>query len=180
MGPSPQAAEPPATFSFQPMEFSYGQVLAKGGLNNKPSPMVTRREYVGEEQFIFAKLAVNEPWLCKSVCGTTSASNGGIGRTRLLKQLHELVEKACDGLLESKGQDEVNEDDMNDPTNEVDPMNEVDGGDEMMSTPVKTRGRGVKRKRNVGKGERFVAELPETCRELYPKCNKMRSVPLFL
>jgi hypothetical protein len=98
----------------------------------------------------------------------------------LLKQLHELVEKACDGLLESKGQDEVNEDDMNDPTNEVGPMNEVDGGDEMMSTPVKTRGRGVKRKRNVGKGKRFVAELPETCRELDPKCKKMRSVTLFL
>lgn len=139
----PQTLATTKGLSFPRMEFNYGQIRATGGLSNKALPMETRREFVGKDQVIYAKMSMTEPWLCRAVCGSSSVSNGGVGRTTLLKQLLDFVGKACDGDLESKAVRKEGKD--ADADGEFDPMLDVDGGDDALRTPIKTAVAGVSR-----------------------------------
>ena len=76
----------PDLWNFKDLQFEYGQVLCKGGLNTKVLPMVTRKVGFGSTAILFVKMGVAENWLRKSVSGATSVYGSGISRTNLRKK----------------------------------------------------------------------------------------------
>ena len=146
----------------KPCRFEYGEVQMYGGMNGKAMSMLTKKIQCGKEAKLFVKLSTQEGWLIKAATGQSRGSNTSFRRTGLLDTLHAIVEKACDGEIDSKGDGDEDEED-------VDPMNDVDAGADGDSPG--SRGYGVKRPRyykNHAKYRRVVVEVPAICPEDAP------------
>ena len=129
---------------FMNVNFEYGKIHFVGGMLKKSLPMTTRQVDHGGKTTIFVKMSVNEPWLLQSTVGPKGPTKASFGRTTLLDQLREVLERACN----DDGAEDIScvgdaEDAVGD---EVDPMQELEINDSEGGRSS-TCGRGAKRKR---------------------------------
>ena len=169
---------------FRGVEFEYGRIHISGGHCSHPLP-ATSKTFTGSDnqQHVFVKLGVKEPWLLSCVCGSRCNSKAkAFGRTSLLDVLHMIVKRKCDGLdVPSDTQD------MSVVGEDFDPMSELDRSSVTETqTPVTTlvvgrRTTGRSRYyQNMAKNSIVTVNLPTRCHEIDPSCKQMRPVKLFI
>jgi hypothetical protein len=88
---------PKAKNKFRAAKVMDDQVLVTGGYNYTPTPCQNRTLMQGQEKLVFLRVEAREPWLLKGASGLKYVSEGLTGRTTLVKELRQHLEKACDG-----------------------------------------------------------------------------------
>ena len=71
------------SMSFKPVEFSYGQVLMRGGRSAKAVCMPTRKLMIDGHDVVFTHFAPSLPWVMKCVTGQINISRSALNRTTL-------------------------------------------------------------------------------------------------
>ena len=149
--------------SFKPVQFSYGQVLVRGGRSAKANFMQTRKIVIEGHDAVFAHFSNNLPWVMKCVTGQINASRACMGRCKLSTDIFRRVHAACDSGVVA--------------IDEPDPMNAIDDG----STEKKEEGKAKRsRKANMCKGMCIKLEFPSQCLEAYPNCMSTRTITVFV
>ena len=121
---------------YKPVNFVFGQIHIGGGHATKASPVISKavKETDGSTTN-YVKMAHTEHWLALAATGVAKWRAGSFGRTSLLDQLGETVQKYADG-------------DVGDPlpvkdSEEYDPMTEVDQEQQPANiSPYKTKTQG--------------------------------------
>ena len=162
-------------------EFSYGDILCKGGMNKgRPLPMRIRKEMCDKPE-TFVKMDVSEPWLCKAVTGKTNWRHTSIRRTSLLETLlqQHIIPAlgVCPDEVEAVEEDKDTDDD---------PMDEVAApvvtglpGRVYSGNNLSTKWRRNKG-RNPGRGRILKCEMPMKAPEAFPDCAERRIVTVFV
>lgn len=146
--------------SFKPVQFSYGQVLVRGGRSSKPVSMQTRKIVIEGRDVVFAHFSQYLPWVMKCVTGQINASRACMGRCKLPLELLRRVQAACDSGSVA----------------EQDPMNDIDDG----AADGAARPGKKKRKANMCKGMCIKLEFPSKCPEAHPDCETTQTVTVFV
>ena len=82
---------------FRPLKVCDEQLLVTGGYNRQPEPCPYKSSIHEHEKLLFLRVEAREPWLVKGACGYRQISKGLSGRTTLLDELRDKLERACDG-----------------------------------------------------------------------------------
>ena len=168
----------PLMAGFRTAKFDTDQVLITAGTCSKRMSMETRRVQTGGKSVLFALINMRQEWLHKAIAGADQRTASGGGRSRiarvgLMTEFHNIVQKAWQGDIE-----EEEEEAPDDDAGSADPMNDLDAPD--VQTPIKTRGRGVKRKKHKTGGRVLSCEFPLECPEANPGCKEKRVARLFV
>ena len=161
---------------FRPGKFEHSKVHYCGGLLKKPMPLNTKKVPVHDGEKIFVKMSASEPWLIGAVTGTRT--HGLLGRTTLLTTLHEFVEKACNGELDTRAAEEEGGDEY-DPMEEI----EVDDDDNPRSRGVGYIDPNSKRARyqkNKAKNRLLTVTVPAVAPEQDPMSTSTRTIKLYV
>ena len=150
--------------SFKPVQFSYGQVLVRGGRSAKANFMQTRKIVVEGRDVVFAHFSQYLPWVMKCVTGQINASRACMGRCKLPMDILRRVQAACDSGIVA-------------PSDEQDPMNDIDDG--AAKKEVKA-GKKKERKANMCKGMCIKLEFPTKCLEAHPDCETTQTITVFV
>ena len=145
---------------FLPVEFAYGQILCRGGLNKRALPMKTQKVVLNGEAHIFVKMGFCESWLCKAVTGQACPQRTSITRTTLLDDLLKRIKGACDGEETTQAE------------GAGDPMNEVEAC--RVAQPNK------RRKTNKARKTCILVDLPDRCPEVDPGGLLTRAITLYV
>lgn len=162
---------------FKPVKFSFGQIHFSGGFVGKPIPVNSRTvsDESGHSNMTFVKMACSETWLLLATTGHKRHNAGSFGRTSLLEDLRDKVQKYCDGEVSSSSAVPV-------AIEEYDPMMEVeqDREDSELS-PCKIKSQGYKRMRyykNSARQSVATIDMPARCPEEDPDCTEVRQIKL--
>jgi len=167
-----ETGDHPAMKGYKNAIFETDQVFIKVGVSSKYWPMQTRQVSILGVRSTFTLVNTRSEWLHKSICGSAAGGRSSLNRIGLLKDLHDAVQKAMEG--EDEGDEEVY-----DVVDVDDPMNDIDAP--AVETPIKTRGRGAKRKRtNTGRGKVVTVQLPLEPPEVNPFCIETRTARLYV
>ena len=159
---------------FKPVRFSFGQIHVSGGLAGKPQPVNSKTvgDSAGEGNMTFVKMSSGEQWLTCATTGQRRYSGGSFGRTSLLDELRDKVQKYCDGEGPSSSGDAM-------PSDDYDPMMEVEQEQVDGESPIKTKGQGQKRVRyyrNAAKNSVATFPMLVRCPEEDPECTEVRNI----
>ena len=163
---SESAVAETTTKGFKPVQFAWGQILCRGGQNNKPLPITTLKIMIQGQPHQFCKMSTKEPWLCKAVTGHTCPQRTSISRASLISDLLAKGKDAADG-----NGDSVNADLKSDPMNEVDAS---------AQPPDAKRRRNARRPTNKARHSCIVIDFPSKCPEMHPECTDMRSITVYV
>ena len=155
------------TKGFKPVQFAWGQILCRGGQNNKPLPITTLKIMIQGQPHQFCKMSTKEPWLCKAVTGHTCPQRTSISRASLLSDLLAKVKDAADGNGDSVNADVA-----------ADPMNAVEGG--VPPPQAKKQRRNWRATTNKVRNTCIVLDFPSKCPEMHPECTDTRSITLYV
>ena len=84
---------------FKPVKFSFAQIHISGGHGAKPIPVTSKT--VSDPIGTFVNMSCSEAWLVFAATGSTKYLAGSFGRTSLLEDLRDKVQKHCDGDMSS-------------------------------------------------------------------------------
>ena len=82
---------------FRPVKIDDQQLLVSGGYNRRSEPVPFRTKTVDNEKLVFLRMEAREPWLIKACTGSTRILPGLSGRTTLISELRDKLQRACDG-----------------------------------------------------------------------------------
>ena len=162
---------------YKPLKFVFGQIHISGGHGTKPSPVISKavKETDGSTTN-YVKMAHTEVWLALAATGVSKWRAGSFGRTSLLDQLGETVQKYADG--------DVGDTLPVQDSEEYDPMTEVDQEQQPANiSPTKTKSQGKKRKyyyTNHARNTTISVAMPARCPEEDPGCTQVRPIRLYI
>lgn len=164
---------------FKPVEFCFGQIHISGGHGGKPLPVASKTvaDPAGNKNMTFVKLSCSEPWLLYATTGQRRYSAGSFGRTSLLEDLRQQVQKYCDGEGSSADGAQMLDEDY-DPMMEV----EQDGG-ASQGSPGKIKSHGQTRMRyfrNVARSSIVTFDVPVRCPEEDAERTELRQIKLYI
>ena len=167
---------------FKPVQFEFGKIHMKGGHLAKAAPMTSKTvEGPNKKNLTFIKIALSEAWLVQGATGATRYSSSSFGRTTLLRDLRDRIQKLCDG-------DGVADDSIVAAVplgggDDYDPMAEVDVTDSSALSPSKIKSQGSKRTRyykNPVVKKIVPLSMPMRCPEEDPQCTELRTISVYI
>ena len=121
---------------YKPVSLLTGMVHMKGGALRTSTPVATKHIGLGQQKIVFVKMSTNDQWLLKATTGCSKFRESAFGRTSLLDDMRQFVQRCCNGDVKPKevgdeaqgglcceGTDEGGDEDY-------DPMNDVDVSDD--------------------------------------------------
>ena len=161
--------------AFRPAKFEFSKVHFCGGLLSRPMPLATKKVITrGGGEKMFVKMGAAESWLAGATTG--QKRHGLLCRTTLLTTLHEFVEKACNGELDTQAAAEEDGD-------EYDPMQEIEVDD---GTHSRSRGVGysdskrARYQKNKAKNRLVTVTVPAVSPEEDPMSTSTRIIQLYV
>ena len=122
-------------------------------------------------------MSCSDAWLVFAATGSTKYLAGSFGRTSLLEDLRDKVQKHCDGEMSSSPSVPI-------ASEEYDPMMELEqeqGGSAV--SPSKTKGQGITRARyyrNHARESIVTVDMPLRCPEEDPDCREVKQIQLYV
>ena len=163
---------------YAPLQFRDGQILVTGGAmdNTTFMPMTTQAVSEGNNQKVFCKLTLRDPWLKKAIFGNKHrVSACGL---RLFVDLHKIVTHIWNGWPVCAAAAVTEAAAVTD-----DPTNDVAGGDDD-GRPEKRRRRSIwverRTRANPCKGKVFKCNCSSLCPEAYPGNKETRCISLLI
>ena len=166
----------------KPAAFQEAIILCKVGLLDKFEPLQTIRPPNAPSSEIYVNMSLKPGWLVKAVTGYYNPGHGSVYRTRLLKDLRLIVQRACEGDIPLEDESAVAEED--DDNEEHDPMDEIE-----LETPTKLNRCKRRRVDNSSKQRRqfiankhkvVVTEFPQVPPEVDPNTEARRKIKLYI
>ena len=164
---------------YAPLQFRHGQVLVTGGAMDNITfmPMTTQAVVSeSENQKVFCKFALREPWVKKAVLGNKRRVNAC--HLRLFVDLHKIVTHIWNGWPVCAAAAVTEAAAVTD-----DPTNDVAGGDDD-GRPEKRRRRSIwvepRTRANPCKGKVFKCNCSSLCPEAYPGNKETRCISLLI
>ena len=164
---------------FRKVSISFGQIHISGGHGGKQLPVDSKTvsDATGNEQMTFVKMSYSEDWLLFATTGQRRYWAGAFGRTSLLLDLRDKLQKYCDGEVSSSSGAKIHSEDY-------DPMMEVEQGEaDNEASPAKIKGQGQKRMRyfrNPNKNSIVTLDMPTRCPEEDAYCTELRQIKLYV
>ena len=163
---------------FKPVTFSFGQIHVSGGHGGTPIPVISKTvsDPNGNDHMTFVKMACSEQWLVVATTGQKKYSAGLFGRTSLLGDLRDKVQKYCDGEVSSSSCVAMASDDY-------DPMMEVEQDQAGSELSPKIKSQGQKRMRyfrNPARDSIATFDMFARCPEVDPDCTEVRQIRLYV
>ena len=108
----------------KPVQFSYGQVLVRGGKCAKAVTIPTRKIVIEGREVVFGQLGESLPGVMKCVTGHINRQRANMSRCRLLADIFARVHMACEtgGVRDAEA------------AGEHDPMDDIDDGNSATAT----------------------------------------------
>ena len=164
---------------FKPVKFSFGQIHISGGHGGKPLPVLSKTvsDAACKKNMTCVKVSCSEQWLLFATTGQRRYSAGSFGRTSLLEDLREKVQKYCDGEGSSSSGVQI-------PSEDYDPMMEVEQDEEgNEASPANIKSQGQKRMRyfrNPARDSIVTFDVPARCPEEDAHCTEVRQIKLHI